>query len=115
MLSVADIPLIQSRNIDEIISRTIDHKNYVFAPSIDGGTNIMTQLPPRMIKLMYGEDSFNKHLKQAKLQRLKIFVYEAPESSLDIDTVEDIKTLIEIGCHGYTAKTLETLKDRLPE
>ena len=110
VLLVADIPLIQTRNIDEIISIAINKEHCVLAPSIDGGTNIMTQFPEKIIKLMYGKNSFMKHLKQARSMGLKVSIYDTVETSLDIDTIEDVEMFLKIGRHGYTYELLKSIK-----
>jgi 2-phospho-L-lactate guanylyltransferase len=113
VICVADIPLLQARNLDEIISIALKEESCVLAPSSDGGTNVIAQHLVKPLKLMYGPHSFEKHLATAKNQGIKIDVYRSSETLIDVDTIDDLRLLSKIGCHGYTSNILNKIADKI--
>jgi len=90
LLTVADIPLIRPQDINEAAKLAKPYNTIVLAPSIDGGTNIMVQHPPRLIELMYGENSFYKHLKLARSKNINVRIYRSNTVILDVTDINDL-------------------------
>lgn len=107
---VADIPLLRSKHVDEAVSLADIFKTVVLSPSIDGGTNLLLQYPPNIIKLHYGPNSFIRHLKEAYDKNINVRIYRCKNVELDVDTVNDIKKLIIYCKDGYTYEILKDIK-----
>jgi 2-phospho-L-lactate guanylyltransferase (CobY/MobA/RfbA family) len=66
-----------------------------FVPSRSGlGTNGVALAPPDAMTLTFGEPSFARHLETARAQGLAPRVLRLPGLALDIDTPEDLTTLL---------------------
>ena len=89
----ADLPLLQPQHIQDMIeqSRT---RNIVLAASQDStGTNAILARPPLAVPYVFGINSFQRYQQAALQQHLSIATYISPGTSLDIDTIDDIKAL----------------------
>src|SRR5437879_101173 len=60
---LADIPLIQPQDLDEILRIGSDSARVILSPSFDGGTNIMLRSPPNIICNSYGRWGFTRHIR----------------------------------------------------
>lgn len=75
----------------------------VLAPSSDGGgTNLLLRRPPRAIPARFGPESFRRHLQLATARGLPAAVVDRPEIAFDLDTPDDILTLLRTGKRGRT-------------
>lgn len=113
LIAVADMPLAKPKHIYEILELAQKENTIVLAPSMDGGTNILAENPPKTIKLMYGKNSFKKHVEYARRLGFNVAVYETLETGLDVDTLMDVKVLIRLCKNGYTYNVIAKLKDKL--
>ena len=102
VLLVADAPLIRPWDLYEITRKGQIWGSVVLAPSDDGGTNVILQNPPKNIPLRYGENSFQKHLDECKIRKLKCLIYSSESTSLDIDIPKDLERLKQLGKGTYT-------------
>lgn len=107
-LLVADIPLISGRNLDEAASLAGSEGTVVLTPSSDGGTNILVQRPPGVLRLSYGPGSFRRHLEDALRLGLRVRVYRAAEAEIDIDKPEDLE-LVAAFSKGHLREALDRL------
>ena len=58
-----DIPLITPNDIDQIFNYDINSPTIIISPSIRrNGTNLLFLMPSNIIKIEYGENSFQKHM-----------------------------------------------------
>ena len=100
----ADIPLMKERDLNEIIHLSWK-ASVVISPSMDGGTNALMLKPPNVIKTCFGPRSFKKHIDEALKKGIPVRVYRSPGISLDIDSIQDLKTLLKVGkgkaCHRF--------------
>ncbi len=111
----ADIPLLASPDIDEVIA---DHLNYncdlTLVPSNkDDGTNIMLRKLPSSQPLRYGRNSYRNHLKDATSQGLRTHSICNPRMGFDIDTPKDFYRFLLKGMnsHTHTSACLESITD----
>ena len=75
----------------------------VLAPAADGlGTNLLIRRPPRAVRPRFGFDSFAKHRREAAARELPVSVVELPELAFDLDSPDDILTLLDAGVAGRT-------------
>lgn len=89
-----DIPLVTSRNLEEILS--LGHEaSMVISPSRRGeGTNALLLTPPNVISTYYGPQSFQRHLEAASEKKMSFSSYRSEKIALDIDTVKDLNDFI---------------------
>jgi len=93
----ADIPLVSSIEIDKIISSCSEEPSVVISPSRDGGTNALMRRPPDTIQTYFGPRSFEKHINEASRKGVTARIYKSPNLSLDIDSPQDLRQLLEVG------------------
>lgn len=75
----------------------------VAAPSSDRtGTNVLVRRPPRAVRPRFGADSFVRHLEEARGKGLPAAVVALPELAFDLDTPDDILTVLRAERRGRT-------------
>jgi 2-phospho-L-lactate guanylyltransferase len=90
----ADIPLIQSSELDEILKQAPDEGS-VLAPAADGrGTNAAFRCPANLFPLRFGNDSFKPHLAAAQATGKPCIVLHLPGIAVDVDNPEDLQRLL---------------------
>jgi 2-phospho-L-lactate guanylyltransferase len=90
----ADLPLIQSCDIESLFSGLPSGSATVIAPSRDGdGTNALLRKPPTLFPSRFGPGSFAKHLAEASRVGSQIRVVRNPRIEVDIDDVDDLRLL----------------------
>jgi 2-phospho-L-lactate/phosphoenolpyruvate guanylyltransferase len=109
---LADIPLVQPKDFQQIFSIAKSVPRVVMAPSSKGGTNVMLTAPPGVVRSSYGRWSYSKHLRQAQLNQVDAYSISNARVSFDIDTVEDLKELRRRDPEGstFTARVALDLK-----
>jgi len=90
----ADLPLLDSAEIDTFISKGDKPNQLVICPDrkLDG-TNAMLVSPADRITFQYGPGSFAKHLEEAKKNGLSVEIYRSRVLELDLDVPEDLEYL----------------------
>ncbi len=90
----ADIPLIQSSELDQIFAHA-PFEGTVLAPAADGrGTNAAFRRPANLFPLRFGNDSFKPHLASAQATGKPCIVLQLPGISVDMDNPEDLQQLL---------------------
>jgi 2-phospho-L-lactate guanylyltransferase len=87
---LADIPLIESRDLKELYSVSNAPRRVVLSPSLKGGTNVMIREPPDIIASAYGRWSYSNHLRAAQKKGIQVYSISNQRLSFDIDTPEDL-------------------------
>ena len=91
-----DLPLIQSSDIDELLSLDCQSPSLVIVPSRDGtGTNAMLRTPPTLFPSHFGNGSFAKHLAEAEDAHAQVIVRRNPRLEMDVDDEADLRSLLE--------------------
>ncbi|MGH7846844.1 MAG: 2-phospho-L-lactate guanylyltransferase [Candidatus Binatia bacterium] len=107
----ADIPLLQSADIELLLAYPLLSPGALLVPSHDRlGTNALLLSPPDIIQLRFGYDSFAYHLQQVALRGLTQRVLENDRIALDIDEPSDLMRLIKLAQSGQTRRCLLELK-----
>ena len=89
-----DVPRVTADELRELAGAAGDGTP-AFVPSRSGlGTNGVALAPPDAMPLTFGEPSFARHLETARTRNLSPRVLELPGLGLDIDTPEDLTTLV---------------------
>ncbi len=108
---LADIPLAEPRDFEEVLKIGSDGHKAVLIPSLKGGTNVMLTRPPGLIRPSYGRWSYSKHLHQAQSRKLTTYSFSNSRVSFDVDTPSD---LIELrrrdpAMRTFSAKAIERI------
>lgn len=91
----ADLPLATPEALHELLAAGAATDSVVLVRSRDGGTTAMRLRPPGRFALQYGRHSFDRHVAAAQAAGLSVTPIDIPALALDIDTVDDLHTLIE--------------------
>jgi len=90
----ADIPLIQSWELDEILKQA-PAAGSVLVPAADGrGTNAAFRRPANLFPLRFGNDSFKPHHAAAQATGKPCVILNLPGVAVDVDNPEDLDQLI---------------------
>jgi len=96
-----DLPLIQSSDIDELLTVECPAPALVIVPSRDGaGTNAMLRTPPTLFPSHFGSGSFAKHLAEAERAHARVIVRRNPRLEMDVDDEADLRALLEHDLSG---------------
>lgn len=88
----ADIPLIQPRDIQEIVEASKPEASVVITPAIRmDGTNALLRRPPEVIQTSYDKESYRTHIRYASEKNIHLAVIRSKTVMLDLDIPKDIK------------------------
>lgn len=91
-----DLPLLRSKDIDDLLAIDCQAPALVIVPSRDGtGTNAMLRTPPTMFPSNFGNGSFAKHLAEAEKAGARIIVRRNARLEMDVDDESDLRALLE--------------------
>jgi 2-phospho-L-lactate guanylyltransferase len=87
----ADLPLISSEDIREMLTRVGEPPVVVVAPDRHhDGTNALLVCPAGLIEYEFGPGSFQRHCDRAKRAGARLEICEFPALALDLDLPEDL-------------------------
>jgi len=113
LLVPGDCPLLDPRQLDELLQRPAAPRSALIVPDRHGtGTNALLLTPPDALKPAFGPGSRDRHVEQAKDDSTVPWVIDVPSLALDIDTPEDLAALEQEleNTHGGAAHTRGTLR-----
>jgi 2-phospho-L-lactate/phosphoenolpyruvate guanylyltransferase len=91
-----DVPLVQARDIDELLMIECGMPGLVIVPSRDGtGTNAIFRTPPTLFPSHFGPGSFAKHVLEAENTGAQVIIRNNPRLEIDVDDEADLRTLLE--------------------
>lgn len=91
-----DVPLVQSGDIDELLTTECGAPGLVIVPSRDGkGTNAILRNPPTLFPSHFGKGSFAKHVSEATRAEAKVLVRRNSRLEMDVDDESDLRALLE--------------------
>lgn len=99
---LADIPLVEARDFEEVHGLNRSKPCVVLSPSLKGGTNVMVRTPPGVIPPAYGRWSYAKHLRVAQGKGLPVYSISNPRLAFDVDTIQDVRLLARLDRDGRT-------------
>lgn len=86
-----DVPLIEGRDVDALLSCPLAAPAALLVPSRDGrGTNALLRMPPDAFPSRFGQDSLRRHLAEARRAGVDATVLSNPRFGLDLDGPEDL-------------------------
>src|SRR6185295_14345674 len=120
----ADLPLVRSQDIDELLSINLRAPAALLVPSREGtGTNAILRTPPGLFPSRFGPNSLALHRAEAARLGINCLIVNNERIALDIDEPADLQALIELGrgTAAYTAleamriiERLNSLQEELP-
>ena len=90
----ADIPLIQTWELDEILKHAPDEGTVLVAAADRRGTNAAFRRPANLFPLRFGNDSFKPHHAAAQATNKPCVVLHLPGIAVDVDNPSDLHTLL---------------------
>ena len=92
----ADIPLIQARELEEILKQA-PAEGSLLVPAGDGrGTNAAFRRPADLFPLRFGNDSFRPHRAAAQATGKACVILNLPGIAVDVDNPEDLQRLVSL-------------------
>jgi 2-phospho-L-lactate/phosphoenolpyruvate guanylyltransferase len=105
MIVPADVPLIDAREVDEILRR---HEAVTVVPDDERlGTNALICSPPDRMAFRFDGRSFKPHVDAAFAAGVQPRVVPSPRLALDVDTPDDLRTLLRQGPETQTGTFLQ--------
>jgi 2-phospho-L-lactate guanylyltransferase len=96
-----DLPLVQSRDIDELLLTECTAPALVIVPSRDGtGTNAILRTPPTLFSSHFGSGSFAKHCGEAERRGARILERRNGRLEMDVDDEADLRALLHHDLSG---------------
>ena len=102
MIIHGDLPMATAGEVTALLAAHPKGPAASFVPARDGGTNVMLLSPTDALPLSYGAGSFEKHRAAAEERGLQVTLLGLPGLELDIDTPDDLRTLLVRGTSGHT-------------
>ncbi len=88
---MADVPLVTSAEIDQLLALHGESPAVTLVPSWDGiGTNAVVCSPPDIIELGFGGNSLATHLQTTKRHGIRPNIVKLPGLGLDLDQPKDL-------------------------
>lgn len=92
----ADVPLIQARELEQILKQA-PAEGSVLVPAGDGrGTNAIFRRPADLFPLRFGNDSFKPHHAAARATGKPCVVLRLPGIAVDVDNPADLQQIISL-------------------
>jgi 2-phospho-L-lactate/phosphoenolpyruvate guanylyltransferase len=114
MVIPADLPLINSADIQAFIAMSQHSPEVVIAPDrLNLGTNGLLVSPTGLIQYAFGPSSFQRHSAQAYKVGARVEIYRSTAFALDIDTPYDLAIFrqLEAGIDNLAEINAETTLD----
>lgn len=107
----ADIPLLRSGDVDDLLSVDLVAPAVLMVPSREGsGTNAIIRTPPALFPSRFGPNSLALHLEEAARSGAACSIMNNSAIALDIDEPSDIDLLLELGRGTRTCDLLDEWK-----
>ena len=96
MRLLADLPLVRTEDIDELLSMELDSPGALLVPSREGtGTNAIIRTPPALFRSRFGPNSLALHKQEAARVGVECVIVNNARIALDIDEPADVELLLE--------------------
>jgi 2-phospho-L-lactate guanylyltransferase len=113
LLVPGDCPLLDPRELDELIARPVSSRSALIVPDRHGtGTNALLLTPPGALAPAFGPGSCERHVSNARREGATPEVVQVPTLALDVDTPDDLAALQSAlaSTHGGAAHTRGMLR-----
>ncbi len=96
-----DLPLVQARDVDELLLLDCPAPGMVIVPSGDGtGTNALLRTPPTLFPSRFGNGSFAKHLAEGRRAGAWVLERRNARLEMDVDDESDLRALLQHDLSG---------------
>jgi len=95
IIIMADLPLIDTKNVEEVISLVRNKKAIVLVKSQDNGTSVIGFPKSFKFPFVFGRQSSKKFIQNFKNLKLPFVVIEEVQWSIDLDTKKDLREIIK--------------------
>lgn len=103
-----DVPLVTAEEL-RLILNSAPMEGAVLVPAADGrGTNAILRSPADLFPARFGNDSFKPHLENAQATGKTVVVLRLPGIAVDVDSREDLATVLSAGNNTYTQRLLRS-------
>lgn len=110
LVVMGDLPCATTDDLRMVTAAASGGSDVTLAVSGDGtGTNAMFLTPPTVIDPSFGEGSLARHLERAGRAGVEATLVTAPGLMLDIDTADDLDTLVRSDATSRAARFVRTL------
>jgi 2-phospho-L-lactate guanylyltransferase len=90
-----DLPLVQTRDIDELLALELAAPACAMVASRDGtGTNALLRTPPALFASQFGEGSYAKHRAAAERAGARVMLFRNARLEMDVDDAGDLRALL---------------------
>lgn len=111
LVLTADLPLVAAADLDALVDTDTAPGDVVLVPSHTGyGTNALLLHDADVIATQLGEDSRARHRAAAAEAGCRYREHPLPRIGLDIDTPDDLRTLLADGPPMHTARVCHALE-----
>ncbi|HET7478213.1 MAG TPA: 2-phospho-L-lactate guanylyltransferase [Rubrobacteraceae bacterium] len=94
----ADLPLLDAEDVRAVISHQHEAPSAVISPdAAREGTNALLLKPPDALPFLFGEGSYEAHVRAAVERGVPAQICERPHLSFDLDTADDFQRLKKEG------------------
>jgi 2-phospho-L-lactate guanylyltransferase len=101
-----DVPLVQARDIDDLLAVECAAPAVIIVPSRDGtGTNAILRTPPTLFPSHFGNGSFAKHCDEAQRAGAEVVVRRNARLEMDVDDEADLRALVRHDLSGTETGT----------
>jgi len=105
----ADVAVLRPGDVNKIIEFGVDASSVVLSPSCDGGTNALFQSISDQVEPCFGPCSFAVHSQEAKSKGLRVRFYGSFNILHDVDSIVDLKKILEIENNTLCREALEQI------
>jgi 2-phospho-L-lactate/phosphoenolpyruvate guanylyltransferase len=106
----ADLPLIQSRDVEDLLARVGGAKAAAIVPSHDRlGTNALLRTPPDLFPSRFGRNSLVLHIQEALRAGVRLEIVENPRLGLDLDDGDDVARFLANASDTETFRMLSSI------
>jgi len=99
----ADIPLVTPMDLNKILSSREKAAMVIMPSRSRDGTNALLLTPPNVIPTFYGQHSFQRHVKEASMRKMRVRRLRSLRVAIDIDTIEDLTDFIALNAKNTHA------------
>jgi 2-phospho-L-lactate guanylyltransferase len=101
-----DVPLVQARDIDDLLAIECAAPAVIIVPSRDGtGTNAILRTPPTLFRSHFGCGSFAKHCDEAQRAGAQVVMRKNTRLEMDVDDEADLRALAPYDLSGTKTGT----------
>lgn len=106
MIVPADVPLITPAAVARVVQAHRHTPAVTLVAAADGGTNALAMSPPELIAPAFGDNSYDRHRASASERGVVPVSLDVPEFALDIDTLDNLLTLLRLPATTRTQQYL---------